>query len=290
VKSGGVGGGPAVHSRRVPAAGTSVRLVGKSRLSRIALALVAALALPLMSYASGGSVQAGLVGSSMAPVLSVARSCSGQWIPVTPDPSISLLVTACRNKDSSQISVTNVSAGVLALTRSNDDFVTWRELPARDDLTDWAVRQSVQAGQFGRQFNLVPRATVIGTVLAPPLRVSVAVLGAESAKAYAASSIAGWVQDKMRNPVRSKLGAIRDCVMGAAKALNGDYADWEDALRGAVHDIPNCNTVMKIVTGSSEERAIATSADDIVRRASRFTVVWDDLMKLLGRAATLFPR
>ena len=201
---------------------------------------------------------------------------------------VALLVTACGSRTGTAVRVKNETAGVLLLTATGS-HTTWVPVIGPADFVDATVRSVVTGGRdsFGR-YSLLPRNAVIASSgTAPRLTVEAS---AESAVAYAAAHVAGWVQGRLTTPGQRFIESISSCATGLGALLRSQASPWEDTFRDGILRVPACRTVVQTVNGAANEPAIAQSADDIVRQSSRFRGVWDDLARFVGRAATLFPR
>lgn len=200
--------------------------------------------------------------------------------------SLGPFVTACDSPDRLSARITNHSAGVLAI-QAQDFRTQWAPADAPEDFVDRAVVTAVPAGQVLGQYQLLPGHTVVVSSPSAPMLSLSFPLG-QSATAFAAATVARWVDGFGVPRSVQLLQAVQGCAAGAADLLSGS-GPWEDALRTGIQTVPQCRTVIQAARNLADDRAVFQAADDMVSAASR-SRVWDDLARLVGRAAVLIPR
>jgi len=187
------------------------------------------------------------------------------------------------------MAIRNTSIAVLRLVPSGIP-PTWRGENRPTDFTGQVVASLVPGGESVGGYLLLPRSTAVASSRLP-IDISVEVIG-DTAEAYVATFMGEWVQ-KMIKPTNSLISSVANCGRGAKNLLIGGNVPWEDAFLTLVQSVPACSGVVKSVAEASGERKTATQvANDVIRvgKEGRAGQLWDDLVRLLGRIQTLFPR
>ena len=208
--------------------------------------------------------------------------------PVSDD--LRLLLTACTDEVGRSLQIRNNSAGVLYL-RGDGLRPFWGEAFQPTDLAGVAVSSSVRGGpDSAGGYSLLPRASVVASAVSQ-VRLIVEVKPVESGTAYAATYVANWLESRLASRATRFVQSVSNCAQTAGANLRQSAGRWEDALRTTIQAAGACFNLVSEVEQEFGGQARSTTqvADDILRQQSRVGMVWDDLLKWFGRAATLFP-
>jgi hypothetical protein len=229
---------------------------------------------------------------------SVTTASADQGCPTTHstrlalDAELRLALVACRNAAGTEIWVESTSAGVVHFSPQPDSPIpSWRFVTSR---LDGLSRQAVDGvgvpavSSSSGDYYLWPRSVAVAS--AGQALALQAEFDETSALAYTAVAVSDWVAAKLQTAGQRFLSSVVDCATGASGLLgNNDPTYWEDTLRQALQTVGPCAT---LANAMREERAVTVeqAADDLARAGRRFSTAWDDLVRLIARGATFFPR